>query len=328
MIPLDLRNGAVMLAQQSKTLDPDVHTAVQKLHQGGLHTFEPKWDGVRCLLLVEDGKVTLIGRKGRDETVRYPELESAPELLALPNGTVLDGELLVFSNGQPIFNLMQRRNSQSAPAKIAALSESLPATFMAFDCLMVNGADLRPASLEARRKMLRTVVKAETERLRLTPHTADGTTLWQFALDNKMEGLIAKANSSAYRARRDTAWIKLKTTVRSTFLIADYDTGDGKRTGMVGAIKLALLEDGVPVEYGEVGTGFTEVEATELKAAIDTWKAGVADALANGTTPPAPLLAEVEYQEVTRDKRLRFPSWRGLRHDIDWTECTTAQIGA
>lgn len=326
MIPLDLRNGSVMLAEPSKRIAPTPAETVAYLDAAGTFTYEIKWDGVRCLLIVEDDQIKLVGRKGRDETVRYPEL--VKNLAGLPNGTVLDGELLVFDGGTPVFNLIQRRNSQSNPAKIAALAEEIPATFMAFDCLMVNYVDMRNSSLEARRMMLsNTVTRLSDPTLQQTPVSADGAAMWAFVQEHKIEGLIAKATGSKYRSRRDDAWLKIKDTKRLTAILLDYEPGedDSKRRGMVGALKLYLLdENGKPVEIGKCGTGFSDVEATELRVKLDAYATAVA---ASPTDPPAPLLGEIEYQEVTKDMRLRFPSWRGLRFDIDMTDCTTAQIG-
>jgi ATP-dependent DNA ligase len=193
---------------------------------------------------------------------------------------------------------------------------------------MVNHVDLRDTSLEARRMMLsNTVTHLGSPTLQQTPVSADGATMWAFVQEHKIEGLIAKATGSKYRSRRDDAWLKIKDTKRLTAILLDYEPGeeDSKRRGMVGALKLYLLDkSGKPVEIGKCGTGFSDAEATDLRVRLDAYATGVAT---SPTDPPAPLLGEIEYQEVTKDMRLRFPSWRGLRFDIDITECTTAQIG-
>jgi bifunctional non-homologous end joining protein LigD len=326
MIPLDLRNGTVMLAAQSKTLGSTPGEVVEQLTDAGGWSFEPKWDGVRCLLLVEDGNATLVGRSGRDETVRYPELVGA--FASLPSGTVLDGELLVFRDGTPVFNLMQRRNSQSNPARIADLAVTLPATFMAFDCLVINGVDLRPRALETRRVVLDRIVRAGPSQLVQSPFVTDGRALWKTALEQNLEGLIAKPLGSPYRSKNRGIWVKIKAVKRLTAIISGYDPGEGKRTGMVGALKLSLLRGSELVEVGECGTGFTDIEARELRQMIDDYRALAEAAIAAGEAPPEPILGEIEYQECTTDFRLRFPSWKGLRHDIKWSDCTTAQIGA
>ena len=86
------------------------------------HLFEIKWDGMRCLCFVEDGRYRLMNRHQVDITERFPEFAVAANF---PSGTVLDGELVVLQNGKPDFPLIQSRNQTRSPHKIRGLSRSL-----------------------------------------------------------------------------------------------------------------------------------------------------------------------------------------------------------
>src|SRR5262249_28899471 len=94
------------------------------------HLFEVKWDGTRVLAFVEKGGYRLVNRHRADVTDRYPELGF---LSALPDGTILDGEVVVLQEGKPSFPLLLSRNQARGPFKIQSLARTLPATYVVFD---------------------------------------------------------------------------------------------------------------------------------------------------------------------------------------------------
>jgi ATP-dependent DNA ligase len=111
------------------------------------HLFEIKWDGIRCLAFIENGRVRLQSRHLTELTSQFPELNC---LRRFPSGTALDGELVVFQDGGPSLHQVQQRVFLQNRARIEHLSQLAPATFMVFDLLYLEGRPLlgAPLSLE------------------------------------------------------------------------------------------------------------------------------------------------------------------------------------
>ena len=91
----------------------------------GEHLFEIKWDGIRALTFVEGGQHRMLTRSRNELTARYPELES---LARLPEGTVLDGELVALRDGRPDFRAVMSREHARNPRRIQALARDAPVT--------------------------------------------------------------------------------------------------------------------------------------------------------------------------------------------------------
>src|SRR4051794_7822664 len=115
------------------------------------HLFELKWDGVRALAAVEQGRGRLWGRDLTDSSARYPELAC---LGRLPSGTVLDGELVLLGRGRPELDALLARHHQGSPVRIRELSQSRPVTYVVFDLLFERGRCLFGQPLQARRELL------------------------------------------------------------------------------------------------------------------------------------------------------------------------------
>lgn len=115
--------------------------------------FEPKWDGFRTDLLVEDGTPVLYSRNGTDLTTRFPELAAAAAE-QVPDGCVLDGEAVIWGSDRLDFDALQRRMG-AGPATARRLAAEQPASFVAFDVLAVLGRDVRPMPLSISLRPLR-----------------------------------------------------------------------------------------------------------------------------------------------------------------------------
>jgi ATP-dependent DNA ligase len=119
------------------------------------HLFEIKWDGIRCLAFVEAGRVRLQSRKLVEITAQFPELGG---LVELPEGTVLDGELVSVRNGRPCLASVQRRVQLRDRYRIQLLSRSSPVVFVVFDLLYLNGESIMVDPLVERRCKLEEIV--------------------------------------------------------------------------------------------------------------------------------------------------------------------------
>ena len=177
--------------------------------------YEPKFDGYRALLFVDDVGCRVQSRRGHDISVSFPDIaETAAE--QLPEGVVLDGELVIWGDGQLDFAELQRRLASSATALRRAFAQ--PASFVAFDLLCVDGRDARFSPFRDRRRALEALFAEIGPPLQLAPQTTDYHEAEQWMTDYAsdsvgLEGIVAKGLEQPYRAgKRD--WLKIR--VRDT----------------------------------------------------------------------------------------------------------------
>lgn len=318
MIPQAIREQVAQLAQPSKDIAPTADAALVALDDVGSWWFDVKWDGIRCLAFVEDGKVQLINRRQRDITFRYPDIVAALAEIYVGTSVVLDGEIIVLNaEGNVDFAAIHRRDAQENERSASTLAERFPATYVAFDLLFGQEHDYRGLPYAARRGLLITEgARFETvpERVQVSPSDKDGRAMWAMVQERRLEGLIAKAHNSMYRGGRSANWVKIKPVKSVTAIVSGYDYGDRdtKFEHTMGALHLRLLdENNEPVPIGKVGTGFTEKDRDWFRDALDAQNV---------------LLIEVEYQEVSPAMQLRFPSYKGVRTDVDLLSATMEQL--
>jgi ATP-dependent DNA ligase len=209
--------------------------------------FDLKWDGVRCLASVDGKRVRLWGREATDYTLRYPELEI---LRRLPDGTMLDGELVAIRDGQADFLALMERHSRRPSRKAPFYAESV--TYVVFDLLYHRDRALMDRPLSERRRMLH-------EELPELPFVSlcesvigDGRTFFHDAVARGFEGVVAKRLGSHYLPnRRGTAWRKVKQTTEMPCAVIGFRAGaDGLRD-----LQLAAMVDGAPRYVGSVELG-------------------------------------------------------------------------
>ncbi len=121
------------------------------------HLFEIKWDGARCLLFLQDQQLRLQNRRLHDITSRYPELWGLAGQLRV-NNVILDGELVVLSQGKSDFRRLQQREQLADPLKIEIMSRQLPATYVVFDLLYLNDRNYLEAPLIERKQVMRAIL--------------------------------------------------------------------------------------------------------------------------------------------------------------------------
>jgi bifunctional non-homologous end joining protein LigD len=291
--------------------------------------FEFKWDGVRAILYVEEGRVRITSRNDLDVTSSYPELRALGEALG-SRPAILDGEIIALdARGRPSFGTLQRR-MHVAPSRARRLASQVPATFMVFDVLYLDGRSTMDLPYEERRSLL--------ESLQLdgaswtTPPTflgGPGAHVLEAARQRGLEGVVAKRRDSPYLpGRRSDRWIKVKNFRTQEVVIGGWTPGRGRRAGTLGALLLGIPSEGGLVYVGKVGTGFTDELLAELAARLrplarkrSPFVGRLPLAHADGAVWVRPsLVGEVRYSEWTSDGRLRHPSWRGLRPDKDPAE--------
>jgi bifunctional non-homologous end joining protein LigD len=291
------------------------------------YAYEVKWDGVRALLSVEGGRLCLVARKGTDITARYPELRPLGRVLG-SREAILDGEIVALDeSGHPSFQLLQGRMHVESESVIRRRMTEIPAVFMIFDLLWLDGHSLMGSPYTERRRQLADLELSGPSWQTPGHHVGDGAALLEASAAQGLEGMVAKRLDSLYEpGRRSRAWIKVKNVCRQEFVVGGWMPGEGVRSGRIGALLVGYHGDDGKLRYaGRVGTGFTERELTRL--------GGLLEPLARDSSPfdPHPpaaahraaryvepqLVAEVGFREWTRDGTLRQPSYQGLRDDKD-----------
>jgi DNA ligase-1 len=223
---------------------------------------EWKWDGIRAQLVKRGASSWLWSRGEELITARFPEL--AQVWSALPDGTVLDGEVLAFSQGKPLpFSVLQRRiGRQKLSAEILA---EAPASLMAYDLLEFEGRDLRALPLRERRAMLEPLVKGDRFVLSAPVEAASWEELRQLregSRERGVEGLILKRLDSPYRSGRPRGeWWKWKIAPYSIDAVLVYaQPGNGRRAALMTDMTFALWDGEALVPVAKAYSGLTDEE--------------------------------------------------------------------
>jgi bifunctional non-homologous end joining protein LigD len=288
------------------------------------YVYEPKYDGIRALVDIAPGgsPVQLWSRLGNDKTSQFPEIAGALSSWARRrrDRIVLDGEIVALdADGQPAgFQRLQGRihvkGEPGAAGRVAIVF---------FDVLRIGTTDLREQPLTERRVALESLLEGSgTSTVRLSEQVAgDGRALYDRALANGWEGLIAKHAASKYRSgKRSPDWIKLKIVHEQEFVLGGW-TEPRHTRAYFGALLLGVYDGDRLVYVGHTGTGFDERELARVMAKLRPLETGDCPFVARPKTNERPhwvrpeLVAQVKFTEWTDDDKLRHPVYLGLRDD-------------
>src|SRR6188472_349223 len=142
-------------------------------HDAGL-LFEPKWDGFRCIVFRDGDEIELGSRNDRPLTRYFPELVALLEG-ALPDRCVVDGEIVVVTEGGLDFDALQQR-LHPAESRVRMLAEKTPASFVAFDLLALDDRALPGDPFDGRRRALEHALGGAPDAVPLPPTTHDPAT--------------------------------------------------------------------------------------------------------------------------------------------------------
>ena len=307
-------------------------TLAEKPFSGRDWLFEIKYDGVRVFAYRERERIELYGRSKERVTERYPEVTRA--LSALPfTRFLLDGEVIALDeSGRPSFQRLQQRMHATNAQEIRFRSTSVPVTGVFFDCLSLEGYDLRSLALETRKEFLQRMLP-EHGIIQFTPWFLEhGEALFEAASEQRLEGIVAKRIKSLYAGRRSTDWIKVKCQRRQEFVIGGYTAPRGGRA-FFGALHLGVYEGSQLVYVSKVGSGFSAEILAQVWQKLEPL--GQPASPFHAKSPAgrghywvAPsLVCEVRFSDWTRDGGLRHPIFMGLRTDKRPEECQR-EIGA
>lgn len=286
--------------------------------------FEYKWDGVRAMACVKEGRLCLESRNGANITDRYPELAGLSE--AVPaRVAVLDGEVVALDEtGRPSFGALQHRMHVASELKARQLARRNPVVYMLFDVLHLDGEDLCDRPYHERRRILEGL--GLDSRCWKVPgaYPAEGRAVLEAARGVGLEGIMAKRADSRYRpGQRSPDWIKIKFAGRQEFVIAGWLPGSGALSGMLGALLVGYFDEAGQLHCaGKVGTGFTDADRVEVCRRLEPLRRPDSPFLHRPRYPEARyveprLVTEVEFRGWTSGGHLRQPSYKGLREDRD-----------
>jgi bifunctional non-homologous end joining protein LigD len=322
--PLKSRKGiegpsAIVGARVAKlptSLSPMLATLVDAIPTGDEWLHEIKFDGYRMLCRIDQGKVTIFSRSGKEWTAALGRVADAVGELGLKSAW-LDGEVTVVDEyGRTSFQALQNALSDPAGGRLV---------YFVFDVLYLDGYDLQGVSLSERKRLLRSLIPKTASKVRFSVDVpGSGAEFFKQACALGLEGAVSKRADSTYRGGvRTRDWVKVKCAQRQEMVIGGYTDPQGSRSGF-GALLLGVHEPDGKLRYsGKVGTGFNDQILASLRRKLD----GLAQSTSSFVNPPRgfeakgvhwvkpKLVAEIAFTEWTQDGTLRHPSFQGLRED-------------
>ncbi|MEU4322301.1 ATP-dependent DNA ligase [Nocardia fluminea] len=317
-------------------------------------SYEPKWDGFRCIVFRDGDEIELGSRNDRPLTRYFPELA---ELLkqALPPRCVIDGEIVVVTEHGLDFDTLQQRLHPAA-SRVTKLAAETPASFVAFDLLALDDRDLTTEPFSHRRRELESLLDAAPGRIHLTPITQDPDVAqdWFTRFEGAgFDGVMAKSDELAYLQDK-RVMLKIKHERTADCVVAGYrmhKDGEG-----VGSLLLGLFDDEGNLHHVGVASSFTAARRRELlgelaplrENALDEhpwrdWADAAAQANAEGKMPGGQsrwsggkdlsweplrpeLVAEVRYEHVQSGRFRHGGRLARFRPDRTPESCTYAQL--
>jgi bifunctional non-homologous end joining protein LigD len=293
---------------------PMLASLAEKLPTGRGWLFEAKWDGYRIVAYVRNGDAELRTRKDQDYTERFAQVASQLPRALRTSNCVLDGEVCAIDEqGRASFSAMQQGGR--------------PLVYYVFDLLELEGEPLVQRPFTERRERLEGILDRSNRVVQLSEAFDDGAALEQAAVEQGLEGVMAKRGDSRYEpGKRSRDWLKVKPGLqRQEFVVVGYSKGQGRRSGSLGSLVLAVRR-GRDLEWvGNVGTGFSDKTLDDLLARLRPLELETSPLAAPPKMPRVrkgdvvwvepKLVAEVAFAEWTHDQHLRAPRFLGIRDD-------------
>ena len=296
-------------------------------------SFEHKWDGIRSQVIFRNDEVFVWSRGEELVTDKYPEFQKFLEVL--PNGTVLDGEILPFQEGQIAdFNALQTRIGRKNLTK--SLLEKTPVILNAYDLLEWEGKDIREKPFSERRKILDHLIgRISSEETGLYLSETMEFSSWEeaakerdLAREKRSEGLMLKRKDSPYLVgRKKGDWWKWKTDPFTIDAVLTYAMrGHGRRANLYTDYTFGLWDNGELVTFAKAYSGLTDVEFKEL----DSWiKSNTLERFGPVRSVTPHHVFEIAFEGIAESSRhksgiaVRFPRMLRWRKDKPVEEANT-----
>ena len=285
---------------------------------------EWKWDGIRGQIIRREGESFLWSRGEELILDRFPEL--VEPISQLPDGTVLDGEILAWKDDHVLpFSELQRRIGRKKVGK--KLLTDVPARFVAFDVLEHEGTDVRSLPLSSRRQTLEQLFIPFPDSSPLMISTSLTADSWdeleqqrEVSRDHYVEGVMLKRRDSEYQVGRVTgAWWKWKVEPYTCDAVLIYaQRGHGRRAGLYTDYTFAVWDDDQLVPFAKAYSGLTDSEIREVDRFV---RKNTLERFGPVRSVQPELVFELAFENIQASKRhksgiaVRFPRMSRWRHD-------------
>ena len=216
---------------------------VEELPIGDGFLYEPKWDGFRAIVFRGGSDVFIQSRDSRPLDRYFPELHDVL-LDALPDGCILDGEIVIATPRGLDFDALQMRLHPAA-SRVAKLAKETPSAFVAFDLLAVDGRDVRAEPQRQRRVLLERLLAGVKPPIYVTPMTRDSAVAaeWLSQFEGAgLDGVIAKPEHGIYEPGK-RAMFKIKHARTADCVVAGFRWHKTGKNTLVGSLLLGLYDD-------------------------------------------------------------------------------------
>jgi len=290
--------------------------------------FEWKWDGIRAQIIKRQGHVFIWSRGEDLITPQFPDIVA--RAAALPDGTVLDGEILAHDGTAPLpFAQLQKRLGRKKPSE--KTMRDIPCTLYAYDILEQGGSDLRQHPFVARRQALAPLADAAGFAVSPTLHPttwAEADTLRQSAADHSAEGLMIKHRNGVYHTgRKRGEWWKWKRDPMTIDAVMIYaQAGHGRRANLFTDYTFALWDGDALVPIAKAYSGLTDAEFRKITAWV---RKNTLQRFGPVRQVPPHHVFELAFEGIQPSPRhksgiaLRFPRMLRWRTDKPATEANT-----
>jgi DNA ligase-1 len=285
---------------------------------------EWKWDGIRAQLIKRDGEIFIWSRGEDLATDKFPELH--PFLHDLPDGTVLDGEILSFRDNQPLpFAILQTRIGRKTLSK--KILEDSPVALIAYDCLEYAGEDIRYKTQTERRQILENLQAATNYPTVFNISSLITFNSWDELAEIReqsramvAEGIMLKRKDAHYQVgRRRGDWWKWKIDPLSVDAVMIYaQKGHGRRADLYTDYTFAVWDGDKLVPFAKAYSGLTDTEINKVDSFV---KRNTLEKFGPVRTVKPELVFEIGFEGINKSSRhksgvaLRFPRILRWRHD-------------
>lgn len=287
---------------------------------------EWKWDGIRAQIIKRKDEVFAWSRGEDLITERFPEIASAAA--NLPNGTVLDGEILPWKDGKvlPFTELQKRIGRKNLSARILA---EVPVVLECYDLLEYEGRDIRSLEFKTRREFLVNIIEGLDDEsrkyIRVTPSVEaanwdDLAVIREKSRSLGVEGFMLKRRESPYRTGRHRGdWWKWKIDPLTVDAVLIYaQKGTGKRANLFTDYTFAVWKDSILVPFAKAYSGLTDAEIRKVDRYV---RSNTIETFGPVRSVTPKLVFEIAFEALQRSTRhksgvaVRFPRISRWRDD-------------
>lgn len=248
------------------------------LPDGAQWLFEPKWDGFRAIVWKSGDELLIQSRDLKPLGRYFPELEVTLRA-GLPDRCVLDGEIVIATNGRLDFDALLQRIHPAA-SRVAMLAEQSPSAYVAWDLLALGDEDLRELPQATRRERLVAALAAVAPPIHVTPATRDRAVAsdWFSRFEGAgLDGVMAKDEALAYVPDK-RAMLKIKHQRTAECVVAGFRWYKGGKDTLVGSFLLGLYDADGTLHHVGVCSAFKRDERAALVERLAPYREGAREA--------------------------------------------------